>query len=533
MSEVTSRGLARNSLFAVIEQVWRIASRIIITPMIIHRLGMEGYGVWTLLFTICAYVNAVDVNFGVAYNKLAAEHDANRTYGKLTEIVGAGMTLVGLIALLALSGIWLARVPILRTFNVPEPMLDDAGQALLVVSICVVLRMSLGCAFPILQGLQRTDLRNILSIAASAIEFGVTIVLLLRGWRLLGLAIGHMCGQVSTTVAAWLMCKRLRPQVSFNPLRTTWWGLREIASIGGRFQFLAVMQLLIHKGTKLFIAGMLNTYYLGIVEVADKLITLGVAVGGGLLTPIMPAFSNLHARGDRERVQVLFERGSRLVAAVCLPCFAFIAIFAAPLIMLWTGKDFELAAWTVQMCAPVAYLTMLTGMGTAALRAQGNIRVELLYAIVGASILAALYYPGFYLFEYEGTVVVEVVAGVVSSAWFLYAFARRENMEIRRYLWSVLVRPILVMGPLIVIAIYAAPYAHLGTHFAKHRLNILVDMAVAGVVFTAIAAGCAWFGMLNLKDRESLRSIVARRRRPAPELGPADEVGAAKGVGPA
>ncbi|MCB9867703.1 MAG: oligosaccharide flippase family protein [Phycisphaerales bacterium] len=521
MSEVTGRRLASNSLFAVIEQVWRIGSRIIITPMIIHRLGMDGYGVWTLLFTICAYVNAVDANFGVAYNKLAAEHDAHRDYARLSQILGAGMTLVGLIALVALSGIWLARMPILRFFSVPEPMLVDAGWALLVVSACVVLRMSVGCAFPVLQGLQRTDLRNVLSIAASAIEFVVSIVLLLRGWKLLGLAMGHMCGQVTTTIAAWVLCKRLRPELSFNPLHSTAWGFRQIISMGGRFQFLSVMQLLIHKGTKLFTASVLGTFYLGIVEVAEKLITLGVAVGGGLLTPVMPAFSNLQARGDARRVQVLFERGSKMMAAVCLPCFAFLAIFAPRLIVLWTGESFPLAAWTVRMIAPVAYLSMLTGMGTAALRAQGNIRVELFYALIGAIILVALYYPGYLWHGYHGMIGVEVVAGVISAAWFLYAFGRRQKLDLRGYLWGVLARPVIVMGPLIAIAIIAAPHTHLTPIFEKVRLNLLVEMTLVGAVFGVLAAGCAWFGMFNIGDRDSLRNIIALRR------------GAAKGVGPA
>jgi len=521
MTQVTGRTLARNSLFAVIEQVWRIGSRIILTPLIISRLGLEGYGVWALLFTICAYVNAVDVNFGVAYNKLAAEHDARGDYRRLSEILGAGMTLVGLIALVALGSIWLARYPILRLFNVPEPMLIDAGQALLGVSVCVMLRMSLGCAFPVLQGLQRTDLRNILSITASAIEFTVTIVLLLRGWKLLGLAVGHMVGQITSTLIAWRLCLRLRPELSFNPLNGTRWGLRTIAAIGGKFQFLSVMQLIIHRGTKLFTAALLSVYFLGIVEVADKLIRLGVALGSGLLAPVMPAFSNLRARGEERRVQALFERGSKMVAAVCLPSFAFLAIFADRLIFLWTGKEFPLAAWTVRMIAPVAFLGMLTGMGTAALRAQGLIRVEMLYALVGASVLVVLYYPGYLWHGYQGMIGVEVFAGVSAAAWFLWAFAKNQGLNLKEYAWAVLLRPVAVMTPVIVAALLLAPFAHVTPMFQKARVNVLVDMAVAGLIFAALAAGSAWFGMFNVGDRSSLRATFSFRR------------GAAKGMGPA
>lgn len=521
MTEVTARTLVRNSFFGVVEQVWRIGSRIILTPMIIHRMGMEGYGVWTLLFTICAYVNAVDANFGVAYNKLTAEYDAQRDYKRLSEIIGAGMSLVGLIAVIALSAIWLARYPILRLFNVPDPMLVDAGQALLAVSLCVVMRMSFGCAYSVLCGIQRTDLRNLLSIAASMIEFVVSIVLLLRGMGLLGLALGHMTGQILTTMAAWLLCRRLRPELAISPLHATRWGLWRIAAMGGRFQLLSVVQLLVNKGTKLFTAALLNVYYLGIVEVADKLITLGVAVGSGILAPVMPAFSNLQARGDERRIHALFERGSKMMAAVCLPCFAFLAIFAPQLIEIWTGQSFPLAAWTVRMIAPVAYLSMLTGMGTAVLRAQGNIRLELNYALIGAVVLAVFYYPGFRLAGYHGMIVVEVVAGLLAAAWFLQAFGRREKLTMGPYLWRVLARPVLVMGPMIGVALLVAPYWHFAHFHVSWRWNKFVDISLVGVIFVTVAAACAWFGMFNGEDRASLRGFLPLRRSASKEVGKA------------
>jgi O-antigen/teichoic acid export membrane protein len=431
LAEVTVKNLARNSAVAMIEQVWRIGSRIIITPMILHRMSLEGYGVWTLLFTICAYVSAIDVNFGVAYKKFTAELDAQRNYQRLSELVGAGMMLVGSIAAVALTVIWLLRETLLRALNVPEAMLADAGQALLVVSLCVVMRMSVGCTFAIIAGLQRTDLRNLLSILASLVEFTVSIVLLIRGWKLLGLALGHLSGQVVSTAAAWVICRRLCPRLSISPLRATRSGLRTMLSMGGRFQLLAVMQLIINKGTKLFCAALLGVYYLGIIEVADKLIRLGVAVGSGVLAPVMPAFSNLRARGDERRLRGLMERGSKMVAAICLPTFCFLAVFADRLIELWCGQAYPLAAWTVRMIAPVAYLSMLTGIGTSSLRAEGNIRIELNYALVGAGVLALLYYPGYRWLGYHGMIGVEFLAGSVAAGWFFVVFARRQESSFR------------------------------------------------------------------------------------------------------
>jgi hypothetical protein len=164
---------------------------------------------------------------------------------------------------------------------------------------------------------------------------------------------------------------------------------------------------------------------------------------------------------------------------------------------------------------------MLTGMGTAALRAQGNIRVELYYALIGAVILVVLYYPGYLWMGYHGMIGVEVLAGVVSAAWFLYAFGRRQRVNVGGYLAGVLARPLIVMSPLIAAALVGAPHVHFAHMFAKPRVNLLVDMMVAALVFGSAAAVCAWFGMFSDDDRESLRSSLALRRSPAKGVGPA------------
>ncbi len=503
----------------MVTQVWRIASRIILTPLILAQIGLTGYGVWTLLFTICRYVNAVDANFGVAYNKYTAEYDARGDYGTLSEIVGAGIVLVGSIAVAAFALFWAIRLPLLRLLQVPETMLDNAALALMIILASVALRMSFGCAFPILNGLQRMDLRDMLGILASVIEFVVSIVLLYRGWRLLGLAIGHFVGQVTTTVMAYWLCRRLRPELAISPWRSTRKGLGKIAALGGRFQFLSVAQLLVNYGTRLVVSGLLGPAALGIMELADKLIRLGRAVGHALVAPILPAVSNLRARGDIARMQALLERGTKLVSMTCLPCFAFLAIFADRLLLLWTGETFELAAWTVRMIAPVAYLNMLTGMGTAALRSRGNIRVELSFALVGAAILVLLYYPGYLLAGYAGMVTVEVLAGIAAVSWFMSAFARMEHIDFKGYVRETIVRPLTVLGPVLVLVGVLAPWMQIEPMFARERLNVLLDMTVWGVMFAAVVGLTAWFGLLNAQERAMFVRLLPGRGGPASSAG--------------
>lgn len=501
---VTVKSLARNSAYSLVAQVWRIGSRFVMTPLIIAKLGLAGYGTWTLLFVICAYVGVIDVNFGLAYNKFTAEYDAKRDYDRLAQIIGAGMAFVGSIAAVALTGVWLFRAAILHVLGVPEAMIPQAGYALLVVSMCLLMQMSVGCVFPILDGLQRLDLRQKIAILASVIEFIVSIVLLYRGWELLALAVGHFCGQIVSTTVAWRLCRHLCPELRISPFRCSAFGFRNILSLGGRFQFLAVLQLLIHQGTQVFLSALLGVSMLAISEIARKLLSLGAAAGGAVVAPVFPAFSNLYAGGSRQKWEMLYTRGSKIVSMVCLPCFAFLAVFADRLVLLWTGEAFPLAAWTVRMIAPVLFLCSLTGMGTAALRGRGTIRLEVGYGIIGAAILVVLYGPGYWLWGYKGMIGAEVVAGTVSSLWFLMAAARAESLSFISHCRETIFRPALVFAPVAAAAAVFAPALRLPVLFSHPRVNLLVDVTVWGVVFGAVTAACGWFGLLSSSERASL-----------------------------
>ncbi len=78
MAQVTARALGRRSLYGLVAQIWRIGSGFVLTALIIARIGLEGYGVWTLLFSLCAYATVVDKTFSTAFSKFAAEYDAKR-----------------------------------------------------------------------------------------------------------------------------------------------------------------------------------------------------------------------------------------------------------------------------------------------------------------------------------------------------------------------------------------------------------------------------------------------------------------------
>src|SRR5664279_2894000 len=82
------RLLARSTFYANLSELWQMASRLVLTPIVLGAIGLEGYGCWVLLFALCSYGFMFSSGFGFMVSKLTAELDRRNEAALLAEAVG-------------------------------------------------------------------------------------------------------------------------------------------------------------------------------------------------------------------------------------------------------------------------------------------------------------------------------------------------------------------------------------------------------------------------------------------------------------
>lgn len=499
-------------MFAGLGEIWRVASRFILTPVTIRQVGLDGYGTWTLLFSLCAYGSMFNASFGFAYSKYTAEYEHKEDFEGLSYIIGSGIALVGGLSLIFSAVLWLVHVPLLSYLNVPDAAMSDASIALALVILCLFLRMSFGCTFDVLSGLQRADLNYKLNLLGSALEFAVTLPLLLAGKGLVGLAIGYATGQVLTTVLAWWLCRRECPRLPLSPFRVSREGLRLVTLLGGKFQALSFMNIAFDQGIKLLLSRLLGLTSVGVYELAYKLIGLGTTISNSLLGPLMPAFAHLHAGEGAERARSLFISSSKAVALTTAISLGFVALFADQLVLAWTGLLVPEAAWTLRMLAPTKFLVMLTGVPTASLRGKGSVVLEMWFGIVGIVCLVASIYPLYQWAGYRGVIYARVVEDLGGAGWFLWAYFRSERLPIIGYARDVFGRVTLAVG-LAMIGVSAMRYLlpWTITWDLPPRWEAAVSAIAWGGVFFLLTLAASWFVVLTRQESASLVSLGRRK----------------------
>lgn len=513
MADVSAKTLKRNSLYAALAQFWRLGSRFVLTPLIIAKIGLEGYGTWILLFSICGYVGMFNTSFGVAYSKFTAECDGRRDYVRLGGIISSGMVLIGGLGLLGLTLIWLWRVPILQILGVSPDLLHSAQTALLLICIALLVRMSFGCVYQILAGLQRTDLQYKLALGTSTLEFVVAIVLLFDGRGLVALAFAHVFSETLATAVAWVICRRLCPSLRISPARVSTAGMRSVISLGGRFQILSFLSTGVARTLKLLISALCGVSSLAVFELADKLLRLGKIASSALITPLMPAFANLHAREDHRKRRELFVYSSKLVAVTAVTSLGGLFALADQLVIMWTGNAYPTAAWTIRVLAGGQLVWIMTAIGTSSLRGLGTLRLEMTYSVIRAIILAVAFYPAYLLGGYQGMIVAILVARAASSIWFLARYSQIEGQGFGHYLREILLRSVVIGAATTLLACSAVPLVQPWIPAWSARGQACLEVAVVGLIFLAITFVILWFGSFSASERQYLVTRLWPGRR--------------------
>ncbi len=514
MAEVTVKALKKSSAFVASAEVWRILSRFVMTPIIITKLGLEGYGTWVLLFSICAYVSMFNTSGGLAFSKYTAEYDKKGEYERLSELIGTGILIFGSCAIVALCGIWLFRIPIMELVNIPLNLHAAASDALLLVLLAVLLRMTFGCVFQVLAGLQRMDLQFKLRIFASLLELGIGVLLLLKDFGLVALAIGHLTGQLVATALAWYFCLNICPSLRVFPLKVSRSTFSQMFTLAGKFQLLSLLSTIYRHGINVLISGMCGITMLAMYDLANKLLRLGMTFSGAIRAPLMPAFANLHASESKNKRETLYLVSSKLVAFVAIVCFSGLVVFADLLIVVWTGKEFPDAAWTMRVMAIGNYLVLMTGVNTANLRSRGMVKLELIYSLICIILTSCLIFPANMYFGYQGVVTAITASLIVGSLWYLATYARQEGEAFPKHLGKILFSATLIGLFLSMIGLY---YRELADNFMpdwSQRWVALFEASLFGFALAIVVGFILWYSLFSQKERWYLsRRLLGKNRR--------------------
>lgn len=352
----------------------------------------------------------------------------------VSELLGSGKQAIGntltLAVLLVQAGIgmlaglllWALGDQIANLMGQPP-----AGLYLPVMGLAVPTAMIAGILRARLSGFQRYDLISLAGIVNSCFLLVGTVVVLAQGLGVRGLVLLTVAGSFLQLALFAFFVPRQRNLWRLEPVPAQM--IRRVLSYSVGVFFITSLDSIIWQRSETFFLGLFSTteqiaYYGLAYSIAGILVTMLPAAISGVL---MPALSNYHGAGQRDRMQDIYARTTKYVEIVVLPvCLGGIAI-ARPMVELFYGPAYLPVVELLRILLVASAVGAMAGPGSGLFLALGKPYLAVFWAIPIAVLNVGL---AFVLVKAHGAMGAAVansvcqVLGVMFGTAYLIRFQR-------------------------------------------------------------------------------------------------------------
>jgi O-antigen/teichoic acid export membrane protein len=325
-------------------------------PLALHYLSTAEFGLWVLTLQVAGYISLVDLGMSSSVARILIDHKDDRGSGRYGGVIQSGFWVgvaQGAIALaVGLSLVWFLGAWLKVQSDLARPFFWlMLGQVLLTAATFATRILN-----QLLYAWQRIDVTNYCGINQLAVGFAVLWVGFHCGWGVFSLLAGAVASWIWGVGFNVIACCRL----GLLPKAGEWGRpsrerFRELFNYGAEVFLITIGTQLIISSQTVLVSRQLGLEAAALWSVMTKAFTLVSQIVWKIVSNAMPAFAEMHVRGEWERLWSRY-RGlfitTNVFAGVCAVLFA---ACNGPFVTVWFHGKFSwspldnvlLAIWLV------------------------------------------------------------------------------------------------------------------------------------------------------------------------------------------
>src|SRR5579872_624474 len=427
--------IGKNTLFGIVASGVQIATRLVSVPVVIHYLGLGGYGIWSIIMVTAAYMRFGTAGIKSAFQKYVAEATGNGDYDKANKLVSTGAFSMLMLSLVGLIPVALFSHKLAQLSGVPPEFLNSAASAITVLAAIYVVS-NFGAAYEsIVMGGHRIDLPRKYITVLTVLEAIAVIALLHEGYGLLSMALIMGGSELIYIFCCYRMSRRIVPQMHISVANFTPRLFPELIRFAGSYQMVNVLELFYRAIVPIAVLKYFGDESAGIYALAVRLTSSALIAQDALALPILSGGTMVFTAGSVDSLKRFFAKSFKVTIATSLPPLAFVCAFGTTMIYAWTGEtnpQFRIAIWLVSLaCLPKAVSLLQLVLYRASGRAlHDNISqiIRIVLVLIVAFFANRLGFSGV-LAGMAGAELVGVVFMIVAMSMTFHAFNLKVLME--------------------------------------------------------------------------------------------------------
>ena len=375
------RFLIQSVLWNFFGNGWLLVLSFFATPFIVHRLGVDFYGILTLVGITVGYFAFLELGLGQAMVKYISQYLSQGEEGKIRKTFWSCLLVYFFIGSFgAILIVISAPILIEKLFNIPQASKEMALFCLRLGGIGFLLSMLSGATSGVLKALGKFDFLNRIGIILGTLQIGLTVLLLVIGFSLKEIVLANILIQVIGFFIYSVFARKFLPYLG-GPCWDTATFLN-LLRFGGFVTISAITAPILVNIEKIFLTALRSiaalTYYSIPYSIAARLSIIPSSLSGVLF----PAFSFLDGSKDKRAIKELHYRGTLYILLLIGFPVLFFALFSRLFLTAWLGADFAMQSTDILIILSFAMLiNALAYPSSVALRGLGKPSIPALFHV--------------------------------------------------------------------------------------------------------------------------------------------------------
>jgi len=415
--------------FNGLAQMAPILATLVITPVLVQRLGPDRFGIWSLALIALSTLTSLDGGVSASLSRFFAVHAARDDRAETSRLLLAAISLFLVLGLLVtLAAHWLAPL-FVSLIHVHHEHRSEAVWVFRWLPILAVLAFAADAAAALLQGSGQFRDFALVTCLSSVVFVAAVLVLVQPGAHIRELMAAAAL-RFATMAGLGLIAARGRLAVR-RPLLPSWTNTREFGGYASRMQLASLTGFVNAELDGFVIAWASGVKYVGIYSIGLQAASAARSVPLYAFSPLLTRLTTTFRSAGRDATAEEFDRLERRWLPSVL-AFGLVAIAAIGFsVAVWLGHTYALSGVTAVILL-LCYVVHVgfTGMRTCFVRAVGRPGLEARYSTVWTVLNALLTVPFALLAGMLGVVGATALSGLVASGYFVWLCGRSERLPL-------------------------------------------------------------------------------------------------------
>jgi len=359
---------AKNVVWSLSGQVCVMALSFFLTPYLIHKLGLQVYGIYIILNAVAGYLLLMSFGASPTIVKFLSEFAAAEDSGKIRRAVGYSLVLHTAGPALGSLAVGLgAKFLIVRVFHVSGALVPLGVFTLRCLAIAGIAVSLTAWASSVLAGLQIFKWQSLIYVAQSGLMVSGAALAVFEGFGIRGIARWYAALNIGLCFCAlFIAAVSLKPLWRRAAAVPEGYGFKTFGSYGLSMWLGQIAWIVTYQFDKIFLARGTSIAGMTLYSVPAGLLQRFQFFPSAVATVLIPVISEAFVRESSSEIKRLYLKTLRGILWTILPVYIFLFAVMPQFLGLWLGGSFSSASvWPARFLVLAQIVLMLNYVPTA------------------------------------------------------------------------------------------------------------------------------------------------------------------------